>query len=207
MSEQQTIKVYELGWARTIAIGVGSVLVPWCDVLHIAGSIRRKKPHVHDIEIVCLPKRTYAQESDLFGNKLPEKVFIRQEFVDSVLSLGKVLKGQPRGRMMQIEMPAGIKLDLFMPEPYDYYRILAIRTGSASYAKMFIAEAWKRLGWCGTENGLRRIGECEEIKLPGGKSKWVCKKENPTMPPVWVSEEEFFKWLQVPYQKPELRNL
>jgi len=90
-----------------------------------------------------------------------------------------------------------INLDLFMPEPHDYYRQLAIRTGSAEYAQKVIASGWRRIGWVGTENGLRLEKECYPKDLGGGKKKWICAKQAPTLPPVWESEEAFFSWLNV----------
>jgi DNA polymerase/3'-5' exonuclease PolX len=189
--------------ARKIAVDTCYILQPFCDKINIAGSIRRQRPQVKDIEIVCLPK-TY-EEKDLFG----EVVAMRrsEEFKVLAMQLGKVLKGKPSGRMVQIELKEGIKLDLFIPQAHDYYRQYAIRTGSSQYSQLMIAFAWKKMGWCGTDDGLRKIHECEEMKLPENKSKWICKSEKPTLPPVWESEESFFSWLDVPYLHPIKRSM
>ena len=42
--------------AKTIAQTVKKVLTPYCDRIEIAGSIRRRKPIVHDIDIVLIEK-------------------------------------------------------------------------------------------------------------------------------------------------------
>lgn len=193
----------EYSKAKNIAVALCYRLQPFCDKINIAGSIRRQKPEVKDIEIVCLPK-TY-EEKDLFGGV--SEVRRSEEFKVEAMLLGRVIKGKPSGRMMQIELPEGVNLDLFIPEPYDYYRQYAIRTGSSQYSNLVIATAWKKLGWCGTENGLRKISECEEVKLPDNKSKWICKKEFPIMPPVWENEEDFFKWLGIPCVHPSKRSM
>lgn len=192
----------QLSQAKEIAVRICYQLQPYCDKINIAGSIRRQKPEVKDIEIVCLPKT--VELKDLFGEVSGKER--SPEFIHEVLKIGEVVKGKPTGRMMQIALD-GIMLDLFIPEPHDYYRQYAIRTGSSQYSSLVIASGWKRKGWCGTDQGLRRISQCEEKKLPDGKSQWKVKVSNPDLPPVWDNEEEFFKWIDAPYLHPAKRNL
>lgn len=192
--------------AKELAINVGNRLLPFCTRLNIAGSIRRQKPDVKDIEIICLPRYIDGAQESLFGDVTVEKV-ISKNFVEVVKALGKAIKGKPDGRYMQIELPQRINLDLFMPEPNDYFRQYAIRTGSADYAARTIAAAWKRKGWCGSGQGLRLQSDCIEHKQADGKSKWVCVNPEAQAPPVWQSEQEFFEWLGVPYIMPKLRSI
>lgn len=196
--------------AKKVAVEIGNKLLPFCDRLNIAGGIRRGKAEVHDIEIICQPKRVKVGTMDLFGEDT-RKEEVSQDFAKKVLSIGKVIKGKPTGRMMQIEVEnpfgsAKIMLDLFMPEPYDYYRQFAIRTGSADYSAKVIAGGWRKLGWVGTENGLRLEIQCDGHVDPNTKkTKWVCNTNKPELPPVWQNEEEFFNWLGVQYIPPSIR--
>lgn len=192
--------------AKELAINVGNRLLPFCTRLNIAGSIRRQKPDVKDIEIICLPRHIDGAQESLFGDVTIEKV-ISKNFVEVIRALGKVVKGKPDGRHMQIELPQRINLDLFMPKPDDYFRQYAIRTGSADYAARTIAAAWKRNGWCGSDQGLRLQSDCVEHKQADGKSKWVCINPEAKAPPIWQSEQEFFEWLSVPYIMPKLRSI
>ncbi|GAB2550038.1 nucleotidyltransferase family protein [Spirosoma aerophilum] len=186
--------------AQRLAKGLVERLEEYCDRIHIAGSIRRLKPEVKDIEIVCQPKTFVEADFSLFGSGSNE-VKVIPAFIREVETLGlRVIKGQPTGRYMQIEAFRDIKLDLFMPQASDFYRQLAIRTGSADYAAKVIATGWKKLGWCGTDQGLRLVNECEETK-----SGWRCIKRTPTLPPVWQSEREFFSWLGIPAISPPER--
>lgn len=202
--------MFSLDKAKKIAIDAGNKLLPYCDRLNLAGSIRRGKKEVHDIEIVCQPKKVKTGQKDLFGGD-STKLEIHAEFVKTVNSLGKVLKGKPDGRMMQIElltghMPKTIVLDLFMPQPEDYYRQYAIRTGSADYSAKVIATAWRKLGWVGTSDGLRLEEECVGNKdAKTGKVKWRCIVDNPHLPEPWISEEQFFAWLGIQYLPPSVR--
>lgn len=46
-----------LSEAKTIALEIYELLKPHCERIKIAGSIRREKAFVNDIEIVCIPKK------------------------------------------------------------------------------------------------------------------------------------------------------
>lgn len=192
--------------AKDIAIKIGERLQPFTSRINIAGGIRRQKFEVKDIELVCLPRYAEMVSADLFGAQTTEKV-ISENFVGIIKALGKVIKGKPDGRYMQIELRERINLDLFMPDPSDYFRQYAIRTGSADYAARTIAAAWKRKGWCGSDQGLRLQSDCIEHKQADGKSKWECINPEAQVPPVWQSEQEFFEWLGVPYIMPKLRSI
>lgn len=195
--------------ANKLAIEIGNKLLPYCDRLNIAGSIRRGKQEVKDIELVCQPKKVKTGDVDLFGEDTRKEI-IHPEFSKTVLSLGKVIKGKTDGRMMQIEvatqgMPKTIMLDLFMPQPADYFRQYAIRTGSSDYSQKVIAAGWNKIGWVGTSEGLRMESQCVGNKGPDGKVKWRCVVDDPVLPKVWQSEQEFFDWLGVQYIPPKIR--
>lgn len=190
--------------ARDLAIHIGNKLVPFCERLNIAGSIRRQKAEVKDIEIVCIPRSMDLIQSDLFGAKTVEKV-ISENYVGVVKSLGRIVKGKPDGRYMQIELPQRVNLDLFMPHPDDYFRQYAIRTGSADYVRRNITVAWLKKGWCGSDKGLRKQTDCTHEATPDGKGKWICHNPFGEWPPVWASEQEFFDWLGIPMIAPKMR--
>lgn len=193
----------ELRNALPIAENIVKLLAPDCNLIDIAGSCRREKPEVKDIEIVCLPKKTVLK--DMFG--WDEGIITDLKFQNKVENIGKIMKGKIDGKYIQIELPQGINLDLFMPLEHDYYRQFAIRTGSADYSFKVIAAGWRRMGWCGTNVGLRKIFDCEEVKLSNEKSKWECQNKNAELPPIWKSEEEFFQWIKVKWIEPTQRSI
>jgi len=192
----------KLQQALHIATDIVNKLTPHCNTIHIAGSIRREKQEVKDIEIVCYPKKTVL--NDLFG--WDEGTSTDIDFQYTATKLGTIIKGNTEGRYMQIALPDGINLDLFMPQDYDYYRQLAIRTGSAEFSHKVIATTWLALGWVGTDKGLRRREDCENISIGGGKYKWKIVNQNGLHPPVWKSEEEFFEWLTLNWIEPNKRK-
>jgi len=202
-----------LFYAKTIADDLVAQLSPYSEVIHIAGSIRRQKEEVKDIEIICIPKYEREVRINLFGEVTNGPIIICPQFDSIIRSFGTIVKGKPSGRYMAMETEKvidavnyRINIDFFMPQPHDYYRQLAIRTGSSEYARRHIACAWVRKGWCGTEYGLRRSSECYKMS----DTKWTIKREftdEPTLPPVWESEQHFFSWLNIQHLAPQHRNL
>lgn len=184
--------------AQPIAERILSALLPYSHEgrCHIAGSVRRQKPEVKDIEIMFQPRISYNH--DLLGAQINHHRSVIA--VMEIRKLGKLLSGKPNdGRYCKIELPEGINLDLFMPEPYDYYRMFAIRTGSADFSHKVIANGWLKKGWVGTEFGLRKAEQCYQHVAESGSKKWICSASYPTHPPEWQSEEEFFQWLGIDY--------
>lgn len=198
--------VYPFKKALAIADRIVGILTPLTEVIHIAGSIRRLNYEVHDIEVVCVPKKIKVGSVDLFGND-DRKTEIIPEYITAIKSFGKMIKGKPDGRFMQIELAERIMLDLFTPQPVDFWRQFAIRTGSADYSHKVIASGWLRKGWCGTVNGLRLQKECEGKDMGHGKTIWTCVVDQPTIPPVWESEKQFFDWLGIQYLSPQFRTV
>lgn len=196
----------ELLKAGKIAVNICYKLQPFCSKINIAGSIRRKKPEVKDIEIICRPILAPVSNDNLFDSGEP-KFDIISGFASAIAELGTIEKGNAKGKYVKIALPEGINLDLFIPDEADYYRQYAIRTGSADYSFKIIATGWRKIGWVGSDLGLRLEKDCIETKTPDGKSKWQCIRDKNNKPPVWTSEEDFFKWLNVPFVKPEYRNI
>lgn len=202
---------YPFTKAFKVANYIADQLRPHCIRLHIAGSLRRMKPDVKDIEIVCEPRREFIQNG-MFADS--GDWLIVRELSEALATIQKeIVKGKISGRYMQIisssTLCPDIKLDLFMPAPEDYFRILAIRTGSADYAHHCIAAAWKRKGWTGVKDlGLRLMKECDSHRDSQNKIHYTLKKDLAaiTLPPKWTNEAEFFKWLGLEYEDPEFRE-
>lgn len=176
----------KLEQAKPLAEEIVSLISPHCERIHIAGSIRRECAEVGDIEIVCQPKPSHLNK---LGMLLMDRYYrIRGKFHERQVRLRNV--------------NPFIEIDLFLHRPHDYFRMLAIRTGSADFSHRVLANAWSRKGWCGTDDGLRRVDQCQK----GKDKKWHCITGTPTLPPTWRDEEEFFKWLGLEWAEPRDRN-
>jgi DNA polymerase/3'-5' exonuclease PolX len=119
--------------ALKIAERVLAELRPHCIRAEIAGSVRRKKPEVKDIEIVLIPK---PYQTGLFSDGIAE-----------VINQWEKVKGELPCKYTQRILPEGIKLDLFIVEPGNWGLQFAIRTGSAEYSHRVLAANWVARGY------------------------------------------------------------
>lgn len=108
-------------------------LSPLCRRVAVAGSIRRLKDEVKDIEIVCSPRVL----PDLLGEEMPIP-----EFGAEIAKLGKLLKRGPRYKQLDL---GDINADIFIVGvPAQWGVIMTIRTGSAEFNKWAVTA--KRYG-------------------------------------------------------------
>jgi len=163
------------------------------------------QPHVKDIDIVCQPN--IVPLCDLYGDIINE--CRSNAFMQAAHCIGTRLKGDLyEGNSVTYinyyntdTVPEGINIELWMPDPAEYYRHLAIRTGSADYVYQTIAKSWVKKGWVGSNFGLRRREDCAK-----GKGGWKLINPDGEKPPVWSSEQDFFNWLEIPYIEPRYRE-
>jgi len=140
-------KKYPLAYAKKIAESLVELFTPYCYRVEIAGSIRREKPEVKDIEIVCIPK--------------PYMIGLFEDGMAEIVNSWEKVKGEMEYgvcKYTQRILPEGIKLDLFFAEEIYWGLILAIRTGSAEYSHKVLANTWVAKGYK-SENGLLMNGE------------------------------------------------
>jgi len=136
--------------ARDYAEKIVSELSPYCSRIEIAGSIRRKRPEVHDVDIVCIPvdvpglkKRTLAKATELCCG---EQVFRVQTII---------------GVQVDIYFAHAGKTDLFRPMPSNWGTLLVCRTGSAQHnIKLCNAAAKLGLKWDPHHGVFDAGGEC-----------------------------------------------
>jgi DNA polymerase/3'-5' exonuclease PolX len=115
--------------AKAIADGMVERLSGYCDRIEVAGSVRRKKPEVHDIEIVAIPKA--IDEPNMFD------AVGKREFPSDLFLPYRMIKNGSRYK--QMELPEGINLDLFIVlPPAQLGVILTIRTGPADFSHKIV---------------------------------------------------------------------
>lgn len=152
--------------AKQIADGLIEDLTPFSEKISIAGSIRRERPEVNDIEIVMVRKKS-------------ELIYLMD-----YLKYYKKIKGNVTGKYMQLEMPDGIKIDLFFCDEDQWGNIYFIRTGSYDWNIQIMGELRK--------NGYRH----EEGRL---------HKDGVVIP--CYEEEDLFKAIGINFVDPPNRHL
>lgn len=194
--------------AASLAERIVDVLRHHCVQIAVAGSIRRRKPIVGDIEIVCVPKRVENLLCE------PGESLLNPE-LNELINAGRLLPGRCRGeRYAQFGIPAveGLKLDLFMTTPGSWGVIFAIRTGPADYSKHLVTrrcyggalpddmriEDGRLFQGCRWERATKfdpQLGEYEVDDLV-----------EPGTPIDTPTEESFFDVIGVPYTEPNQRR-
>jgi DNA polymerase/3'-5' exonuclease PolX len=144
--------MYSLKEAESIANDILNQIKPFCERCEIAGSIRRKKEMVKDIEIVAIPK--------------PYQHGLFEDGIASVVNKWQKEKGEleyGKCKYTQRILPEGIKLDLFFAEQGNWGLIFAIRTGSADYSYKVLATGWKNLGYTSEGGYLTQNGKVYDV--------------------------------------------
>lgn len=128
-------------------------LIPLCEpeYLRVAGSLRRRKKMVGDIEIVMVPRAVQVKDAeDLLGRMIPG--LATDAWLDEKLASGQLEKrlsveGRPAwGAQNKLARDAasGIGVDLFFASRDNFWTLLVCRTGSALFNTRVCMEAEKR---------------------------------------------------------------
>ncbi|MBA7633368.1 DNA polymerase/3'-5' exonuclease PolX [subsurface metagenome] len=140
----------KLGVAQKIAAEVIKRLSPYCQRIEVAGSIRRQKAIVHDIDMVLIPSDPWNLESE-------------------VLALARPFQSKLSGDKLKRFDYRGAQIDLYYASPETWATLLLIRTGSKENNIRLCSRA-KGMGWhlaasgdgLFNENGQRIAGDSEE---------------------------------------------
>jgi DNA polymerase/3'-5' exonuclease PolX len=122
--------MHSLATALAAAEQLRDLLAPACERIEIAGSLRRGKATVKDIELVAIPRYTL----DLLGQPMDSML---DATVDGLVADGTILrptKDGPRYKAFWLADP-GIQVDLFVTDPERWGVCFALRTGPAAYSK------------------------------------------------------------------------
>lgn len=118
--------------ALPVAERLVDALWPHCERIEIAGSLRRQRAFVGDIELVALQRVTETREFNLFGEETAvSRTYQLHEFLTGKVELTK--GAQPDAKYKSF-MYGRFKVDLFLPETADHWgSIFTIRTGSHDF--------------------------------------------------------------------------
>jgi hypothetical protein len=123
--------------AQGLSERIVAALRPASARIEVAGSIRRHRPEVGDIEAVVIPRRGGGLFADEDGPSLLDGL------LHDLVQAGRLRMGRLNGdRFKQFEIPAcpGLTLDLFIVTPATWGVQLAIRTGAAEFSKALVTE-------------------------------------------------------------------
>lgn len=179
--------------AEGLAENLCGLLRPACLQLIIAGSIRRRRDTIGDIELCAEP--IIGRELNLFGEPVGPQVDLLEDrvghlCVQQVLALRVDVNGRERyGPRYKALSYQGLNVDLFCTDAERWGLILAIRTGPAAWSKRLVTT--RRNGgllpdFLQVKDGLRRRDSGALVPVP--------------------TEEELFRILGLAFVPPEQRQ-
>ena len=125
--------------AMKLAHGIRTALLPYCERIEIAGSVRRGKAEVHDFELCAIPKM--IGEPVLFGQMPKVSALDCQGAYFS--GLGQIVKNGSRYKQILL-MPQNFMLDLYIVlPPANWGVIFTIRTGPADFSHWCVTQRKK----------------------------------------------------------------
>lgn len=202
-----------LAHAEELADDVVALLRPYCDRIAVAGSIRRRKPLVKDIEIVAIPGMV-RQPVDLFETEFSETDVLHaacnRYLADSTFAQRLDVNGRPRwGKRTKLMLYQDVAVDLFtVLPPASWGVIYLIRSGPAEFNQRIVTA--KSIGGAMPNYMLMRDGvlyrHIQGADLPVDKEArrnypagWLVEVPTPT-------EESFFDAIGMDWVDPEARQ-
>lgn len=177
--------------ALTVAAEICKQLSPVCDRLIVAGSLRRRKPTVGDLEILYVSKTEVRRDpADMFSEirvNLADDAIAALE-KSGVLERRKNINGSemfgPKNKLMR-HRRTGLPVDLFAATTANWWNYLVCRTGPAeSNTRIAMAAQDRGWKWNPYGEGFSRRGEIRSMN----------------------SEAEVFAFVGLHYKEPAMRR-
>jgi DNA polymerase/3'-5' exonuclease PolX len=145
--------LYKLDQAKEIAEEILCYMEDHCSLITVAGSIRRKKAEVKDIEIIYTPLIIEAQ-SERELNILPIKINRSEEIIQKLIKDNtlayRIKKDGTKAFGERVKLlrhtKSQIPVDLFCCQPKEWANNLVSRTGGKT-TNITIASHAKKMGW------------------------------------------------------------
>lgn len=195
-----------LSIARTVAEHLDQVLRPGCERIEIAGSIRRQKPDVGDIELVAIPRiDELPGQLDLFGGRQSGGVLNHLDTIlDTLTDEHKISRQPPPGinkppawgpnykkfwlvaDIFQ-DKPRWLQVDLFLATRDNWGAIFCIRTGPSDFSTALVTHLLHHTPYR-QQDGV------------------LIRQDTGTVVPV-LEEADYFRLAGVVWVEPPLRSL
>lgn len=123
--------------AQSLTDKIIDALEPGCERIECAGSVRRGKAEVGDLEIVCIPK---SKQVSMFGEMDLSATHL-DDILKELMGQSRIYPGHACGpKYKSFLLPAGCQLDLFIVTPPEWGVCFTIRTGSADFSRRLVSQ-------------------------------------------------------------------
>lgn len=189
-------KKYPLGIGLKVAGELVEMMEPHCERVQVAGSIRRSKLQIGDVEILYIPKLEIRQ-SGLFQEDTTVSD-LTYNFLERCLRMGILEKRKNKNgseiwgckNKLAVHRESGLPVDLFGTSKASWSNYLVCRTGPGEL-NIEIAKRAKERGWKWNPYG----SGFSKIDSMG------CPHEH-----IVNSEQDVFAFVGLPWMEPEDRS-
>ena len=191
-----------------------------CERIEIAGSLRRLKDKVHDIELVCIPRYREEKEGQqgLFDEGVVEINEVWEKAEELIPTRLLPLKPGSEARAGHLEVDTAwrekrlrgskyfrfwlprrqVKVDMFLATPQTWGPILVLRTGSADFNRGLVAPS-------GSQRGRFHEGRIHHFQPASPHT--FSNSGAPLGPPLDTPEEkDVFEALELDWVEPRNRR-
>ena len=174
---------YPLEQALAVAGQLLMWLAPACERIEVAGSCRRRKPDVGDLELLCIPR---AAENLFYKDALDEaiKTMMAHGLVYYRLNKNGSIQYGPSNKLL-VHLGSGIPVDIFSIERRYWGMGLVMRTGPAEF-------------------NIRMMSRFRELGMRGHAYAGISSMTNHDIE--CPDEATVFRHLGWPYLEPEERK-
>jgi len=179
----------ELARAEGVAAEVVEALRPGCERIEVAGSVRRRKAEVKDLEVVYIARMVEVRV-DLFTTRPgpATEMVISRLVAEGFWRFDEDVRRNGWKYKRMVHRASGLVVELFRAVEENWGLQLALRTGPAEFNHVLVSHTW--------EGGVMSGG----MEMRGG-FLWklgirLASRE----------EEEFFEQLGVPWWEPGERS-
>lgn len=174
--------------AEDIASKVMEILLPGCERIEAAGSVRRRKASVSDLDIVCIPRSPQTLFES--GSLVTLPGIVNQAVEDYGW---KLLQNGPHKKSIDLGIDLGfLKCELYITTPAQWGVMFLLRTGSADFSHWVVTKR----KWGGALPSHMEIGD--------GRV-WMNGKPLSTPEERDVFEAIRLKWIE-PEERTEVRE-
>lgn len=178
--------LYPAHTAMQVALAIVEAIGDVCERVAIAGSLRRGRARVHDIDLVVISKKVIVPKKKPTLLDRTEEVPAIHVRLQELSDQNKICALRLAEKICTFSaVRSQIKVDLYLADPQTWPTLLLIRTGSKNH-NIRLCQHAKRIGWKLHAGG-------EGLERPDGSFAQV------------ETEEDIFHHLALPYKRPEER--
>ncbi len=178
---------FPLAQAEEVGQELVDLLLPACEKIEIAGSIRRRRPDVGDVELLCISR---VGDTVALGTNVHLLAEIEDLIHRNVLQKRLNKAGRPNygdwNRLM-IHVASGIPVDIFRTTEANWGMAMVVRTGPAEWNVRMMTR-FRKMGMQGHAGSQRGSGVTQ------GGVDVACR-----------TEQDVFRLLEWRYREPEDR--